>query len=311
MARRTLEQGTRGPTGRPAGLPAELSARADELLRHPGLPLALAEYCAGMAAGPPVRWPYYKMFDQLGRYLVCYMLIHNYYQWRHRAGPPPTLSALQKVAGVSPRQTAGFVAALRAGRLVTVEADPADRRVTLLRPSPLVIAEIGRSLRLFVEALDRLDPPCEPARPRRAARLGDADALGDLIARSAAYVLAHGTLLHPFPRVLSFAQRDCGYLLLTVVIGNHYAQSVPGAALNLPLRRRDLADRLQVSTAHIGSLLADAEANGWFSVGYGGRLAALDAAFLAEFERWSVWQMAHFEWLVDLEAAKALQLEVS
>ncbi|MDG7111625.1 hypothetical protein OVO43_12225, partial [Streptococcus pneumoniae] len=61
MARRTLEQGTRGPTGRPAGLPAELSARADDLLRHPGLPLALAEYCAGMAAGSPVRWPYYKM----------------------------------------------------------------------------------------------------------------------------------------------------------------------------------------------------------------------------------------------------------
>ncbi|WP_371345567.1 hypothetical protein [Ancylobacter sp. IITR112] len=246
-----------------------------------------------MAAGPAASWPYSKLFDQLGRYLVSYMLVHNYYQWRHRGAPPPTLSALQKVAGASPRQTAGFVASLRAGRLVTVEADPTDRRATLLRPSAVMIAEIGRSLRLFVEALDRLDIPSEGI--PRAARLDDPDTLGDLIARSAAYVLAHGTLLHPFPRVLFFAQRDCGYPLLTAVIGNHYAQSLQGAAPAPSLRRRDLSDRLQVSVAHIGSLFAEAEARGWFKVVAGGQLAALDAEFLAEFEHWATWQMAHVE----------------
>lgn len=309
MSRSALEQGSRGPTGRAAaGLPEGFDERADQLLRHPDLRLVLSRYCCGMAAGPAVRWPYYKLFDQLGRYLVCFMLIHNYYHWRHGGGPPPTLSALQKVAGASPRQTAGFVAALRAGRLVEVEADPADRRAILLRPSPVVIAEIGRSLRLFVEALDRLDPPSDPSRRARAARLEDADSLGELIARSAAFVLANGTLLHPFPGVLFFAQRDCGYPLLTAVIANHYAQTVEGAATPGPLRRRDLADRFQVSTAHIGSLFAEAEARGWFRIAPGGHLGAIDAAFLAEFERWSVWQMVHCEWLEQADRTKSAPL---
>ena len=309
MARRTREPGTRGPTDRPAGLPPGLAERVDALLCHPGLGPAVADYCAGMATGPGVRWPYYKLFDQLGRYLVCYMLIHNYYQWRRRGGPPPTLSALQKVSGVSPRQTAGFVAALRAGRLVEVDADPADRRATLLRPSPVVIGEIGRSPRLFVAALERLVPPPGPSFSR-AARLEDPDALGDLVARSAAYVLAHGTLLHPFPAVLSFAQRDCGYPLLTAVIGNHYAQSFEGAPSPVSLRRRDLADRLQVSAAHIGSLFAEADARGWFRVMPGGHLAALDTAFLAEFELWAAWQMVHCASLDDPFGGEGLQLEV-
>ncbi|WP_245261724.1 hypothetical protein [Ancylobacter sp. FA202] len=309
MSRRALEQGAHGPTARAAaGLPDGFDERVDRLLRHPGLRRAIAGYCGGMAANPAVRWPYNKLFDQLGRYLVCFMLIHNYYQWRERGGASPTLSALQKVAGASPRQTAGFVAALRAGRLVEVETDPADRRATLLRPSPVVIAEIGRSLRLFVEALDQIDPPSDPSRPARAARLEDADALGELIARSAAYVLANGTLLHPFPSVLFFAQRDCGYPLLTAVIGNHYGKTIEGAATPGPLRRRELADRFQVSAAHIGSLFAEAEARGWFRVAPGGHLVALDADFLAEFERWAVWQMVHVASLGEAQMAKELQL---
>ncbi|WP_428029571.1 hypothetical protein [Ancylobacter sp.] len=253
-------------------------------------------YCQGMAAGPTLRWPYYKLFDQLGRYLVCFMLIHNYFSWRQRGGATPTLSALQKVAGVSPRQTAGFVAALKAGRLVAAEPDPADRRATLLRPSPLVIGEIGRSLRLFVEALDLM----EDRHPGRAVRLGDTDALGELIALSAAYVLANGTLLHPFPRVLHFTQRDCGYPLLTAVIAAHYAQALDAASAPRLLLRRTLAGRFQVSPAHIGSLFAEAAAQGWFRVEPGGRLAGVDADFLAEFERWAVWQMVHFESLLTL-----------
>lgn len=280
------------PTRRPAAeLPEGFGAEAERLLLHPRLRPALAHYCHGMATGATLDWPYYKMFDQLGRYLVCFILIHNYYAWRDRGGPAPTLAALQKAAGGSPRHTAGLVAALKAGRLVEVDADPADRRATLLRPTPRVVAEIGRSQRLFVEASDHV----EQRSPGRAAALADPDRLGGMVSRSAAYVLENGTLLHAFPAVLHFTLRDCGYPLLAAVIGNHYAAMVEGAPPPVPLARRALAERFSVSPAHVGSLFAQAEERGWFAVAPGGSLAGLDEGFLAEFERWSAWQMVHFE----------------
>jgi len=294
LPRRRLIDGADEPTQRAAAvLPEGFGATAERLLGHPRFRPALAAYCRGMSRAAPIRWPYYKLFDQLGRYLVCFMMIHNYYVWRNRGGPPPTLSALQGVAGVSARQTAGFVAALKAGRLVAVERDPADRRATLLRPMPTVMFEIGRSLRLFVAATDAI----EDHRPARAGLLDDADALGDMIARSAAYVLANGTLLHAFPGVLHFTQRDCGYPLLTAVFGSYYADLLADDAPAEPLSRRTLAERLQVSPAHVASLLTEAEARGWFALGPGGRVAWIADAFLAEFEQWAAWQMAHFEGL--------------
>ena len=125
------------PTARAAANPpAGFAEAAGRFAAHPRFRQALGGYCRGMAAAAPVAWPVYKLFDQLGRYLVSYMLIHNYYAWRQAGGPPPTLSALVAVAGSSARHTAGFVAALKLGRFVAVEADPADRRVKLLRPEP-------------------------------------------------------------------------------------------------------------------------------------------------------------------------------
>lgn len=296
MPRQRSNETEDAPTRRPAlAMPEGFGAAVDRLLRHPRFRPALAHYCRGMAAGAAIQWPYYKLFDQLGRYLVCFMLIHNYYAWRNRGGARPTLSALQKVAGASPRQTAGFVAALKAGRLVEVGRDPADRRATLLRPTPIVTAEIGRSVRLFVGAMDAI----EERRPGQAVALNDPDRLGELISRSGAYVLAHGTLLHAFPGVLHFTLRDCGYPLLAAVVGRHYAETIEGAPPAEPLSRRGLAERLQVSPAHVGRLLGEAEANGWFTVASDGSLARMDDVFLAEFEQWSASQMIHFVGLLD------------
>ncbi|WP_246668999.1 hypothetical protein [Ancylobacter sp. TS-1] len=298
MPRREASEAGAGPTHRPAtALPAGFDAEAARLLAHPRLRPALAHYCHGMATGATLDWPYYKLFDQLGRYLVCYMLIHNYYAWHEGGGPAPTLAALQRASGASPRHTAGFVAALKAGRLVEVETDSADRRATLLRPTPLVIAEIGRSLRLFMAAADRIEGRC----PGRAGELADPDRLGGLISRSAAYVLANGTLLHAFPAVLHFTLRDCGYPLLAAVVGSHYAETVEGVPPAVSLGRRALAERFTVSPAHVGSLFTQAEARGWFAVAPGGRLAVMGEAFLAEFERWAAWQMVHVEQLWEPE----------
>ncbi|MDJ1156652.1 hypothetical protein QNA08_00100 [Chelatococcus sp. SYSU_G07232] len=231
------------------------------------------------------------------------MLIHNYYAWRCANGALPTLSALQKVAGQSARQTAGFVAALKAGRFIVAEPDPGDRRVKRLRPAPAMVAEIGRSVRLFVAAVDEI----EGRLPPRAAMLGDADRLGEVLHRSAAYVLANGTLIHPFPRVLQFAERDCGYPLLAVVMGAHYAETVPGTPPAARLSIRAPAERFQVSPSHISNLLREAEQQGWFAVGDGGRLLFLRDGLLSEFEQWAACQMVHFDALAgETDATDAL-----
>lgn len=264
---------------------------------------ALARYCLAMSDVPAEGWPLYKMFDQLSRYLICYMLIYNYYGWRDHGGPPPTLSALQKLVPSSPRQTAGFVASLKVGRFITTEDDPADRRNKLLRPGPAVIGEIGRSPRLFLRALDEIESPAE----RRAPRLAAPELLGRMVHFSAADVLANGTLLHGFPTVLHFAQRDCGYPLLTAIMADHYARTLPAVGAPPSLTRRALAQRFQVSAAHVGNLIGEAAAHGWFVLEGADRVAAVAPDFAAEFERWCSLQMIHVAGLWDsVEGARAV-----
>ncbi len=269
----------------------EASAR---LRRRQNLRLALARYCHDMAGEAPVAWPIFKMFDQLHRYIASYMLIHNYYAWLRGDGTPPTLTALQKVTGTSARQTAGFVAAMKAGSFVVTETNPADLRVKWLKPAPAMVEEIGRSVRLFVRAADEI----EDRRPALSNLLDEPDRLGELLQRSAAFVLQKGTLIHDFPRVLHFAGRDCGYPLLAAVIGVHYAAVVPGAPDAVPLTLRSLAQRFQVSRAHVGNLLEEAAQRGWFSVGDGGRLMEIGDDLVAEFEQWACWQIAHYDGLM-------------
>jgi len=269
-----------------AAPPTAFAEGVERLLAHERFHPALARYCRDMAAAPAVDWPIVKMFDQLGRYVVCYMLIHNYYAWRDAGGAAPTLSALQKIVGSSPRHTAGLVAALRLGGFIEIESDPADRRIKRLRPSPATIAEIGRSPLLFARAAEEIEGRGERAAPV------EPDRLGALIHRSAAYVLANGTLLHAFPGVLHFTRRDCGYPLLTAVMAAHYAPELGAAECAEPLSRKALAQRFRVSPAHIGNLFAEAEAKGWFAPDGGGR-ARPTAEFCREFERWAAWEMRH------------------
>lgn len=270
-------------------------ARIDDLRRRSGFRPALALYCRDMTEPERILWPTHKMLNQFGRYLVSFMLIHNDYAWRRHQGPRPTLTALQAMVGSSSRQTAAFVSALKAARFVTVEADREDARIKWLRAAPALVAEIGRSGRLFVAAMDTI----EHRRPGLAGRLDDTDHLGELIRRSAAHVLRHGMLIAPFPRVLRFATRDCGYPLLTAVIGAHYAATIPGAPAAPPLSLRTLAERLRVSRAHIGNLVREADEAGWFRI-EDRRVTRFDPSLQEEFERWAAGQMIFYD---DLAAA--------
>ena len=287
MPRRNPQTHEAGPTERAAeAMPVDFLAAAARLRAHELFRPALARYCRDMAQAPAADWPILKMFDQLGRYVVCYMLIHNYYAWRDADGPAPTLSALQALVGSSARHTAGLVSALKLGGFIEIESDPADRRIKRLRPADATINEIGRSPRLFMRALDEIDGQ------DRAARLAEPDALGRLVYQSAAQVLAGGTLLHGFPGVLHFTRRDCGYPLLTAVMAGHYEPAISEGEPVVALSRRALAQRFRVSPAHIGNVFSDAAANGWFEIDPDGRVCpTMD--FCDEFECWAAWQMTH------------------
>lgn len=270
--------------------PEDFIAAAAALRASPQFRPALADYCDGMAQVPSLAWPTFKLIDQLRRYLVCYLLIHNFHAWKSAGGALPTVAALQAAIGSGARQAAEMVAALKARGLLRVEEQAADRRPKLLVPAPDLVAEIGRSVRLFVVAADRI----AGRHPGRAAQLADPDRLGAVLYRSAAELSHRGTLIHPFPSVLYFAERDCGYLLLATVLAAHYAETVPGAPAAMPLSRRAIAERFQVSLAHVGNLLATAERCGWFTV-RGGRLLTIGPSLVDEFERWASWQMVHFD----------------
>ena len=266
---------------------------AEQLRRCDRFGQALSLYCRQMSREAVVAWPTYKFFNQLDRYVTGYLLIHNYYARRRCNAEAPTLAALQRMTGASDRHTAGFVSALKIHRFIETETDPTDGRRKWLRPGTTMVSEIGRSARLFVAAVDHI----RKRSPGRAPALSDADRLGEMLHRSAAFVLGNGTLIHDFPRVLSFAGRDGGYPLLTAIIGAHYANSVRGAPPAVPLTLRALADRFQVSRAHVGNLMDEGTQAGWFATGRDGRLAAIDPSLVEEFEMWAAWQMAHYDHL--------------
>jgi len=265
-------------------------SRIYEIINKPEFRIIMAGYCRDAIEPTEIVWPTHKMLNRAGRYRVSFMLIHNDHAWRHHGGPPPTLTTLQALIGSSARQTAAFVATLKAARFVTVEADPDDARLKCLRAASPLVAEIGRSGRLFVAAMDRL----ADRQPALAGALAEPERLGELVYRSARHVLRHGMLTEPFPRILALTNRDCGYPLLVAVAGAQYAASVPDAPAATPLSLRVLADRLRVSRAHVGNLLQEAEAAGWFRTA-GRSLTYFDPSLLEEFELWAACQMIFYD----------------
>jgi len=249
-------------------------------------------------------WPTTKLFHQLGRYMISFLLIHHYQDWYRHDGPPATLSRLQASCPLSPRQTAAIVAGLRAGKLLTAES-PASRDLStasattensvdftkaqssharILVPASPIIQAIARPMLAILAAADQLD---HKTRARRFA--GDFALQSELVHRSARYVELHGTLLEAFPRVRHFTEKDCGYLILCAVMASALSPSTP-----VPLSCRYLAKHFRISRSHASNLLAHAAASQWFATDGRGRLAYIAPDLILEFERWVATEMAHY-----------------
>jgi hypothetical protein len=272
---------------------AKLIASGTNYRSHPRFRLAVAHYCESMSQPAPVGWPIWKLLNRFTRYFAVYILIHNYFAWRQYGETHPSAAVLQKQSGLSPRQTINLVNALKAGRLVTVESLASDRRIKLLRPSPEIIREIGRSMLAYIEAEGMLSG--ENSRAGLVA--GNPDLLGYVICHCARFVRAHGTVIHAFPRILSLASRDCGYLLLVTLMAAHYRR-LDGRS-PLTLSSNALAQRYDTSSSHVANVLRDLKESGNFSCDRNGLLEHLSADFVDEFETWSACEMLHYTVLAD------------
>lgn len=282
------------PNAQADALPPLLAARAarsSALLAAPGFAHAVAGYCREMAAVDLPGRPAAKLFNQFGRYMVSFLLIHQYQHWQCHGGPPATLRRLQETSPLSARQTAAIVAGLRAGRLLTGEP-LAGSRGQMLAPAAPLTGTITRSMIAFLRAVDALDRH-EP--PRAAAFEHDVALQNELVYRSAEFVLDQGSHLDAFPSVRHFTDRDCGYLVLVAVMAVALSRSDAGG----PLSCRHLARHFSISRSHVGNLLAMAAGNGWFATDGRGRLRHVASDFTYEFQRWAAAEMAHYAALVD------------
>lgn len=269
---------------------AAFETREARFLADPRLTSAAAAYCTDMIAPDDGDWPTLKLFNQVGRYMVSFLLIYHYQAWRRHGGPPPTLSRLQSTSSLSSRQTASIVTGLRVGSLLSSEALE-GHTARALAPSPPLTAAIARSPLAFLRAADAL----EASSPRAPIFTADPELQNELIYRSAVFVFAHGSLLDPHPCLQHFTTRDCGYLVQTAVIAA--ALALKGGAPSLSCR--DLERRFRVSRAHVSNLMAHGAREGWFSTDGRGRLTSIDQEILESFKRWVASQMAHQAVLAD------------
>lgn len=288
----------------PAGSSPSGQDQAPRYLAAPQFRDTVASYCREIIATDMQAWPTTKLFHQLGRYMVSFLLIHHYQDWHRHDGPPATLSRLQASCPLSPRQTAAIVAGLRAGKLLTADSPaisnphPASATTELpfafakvqsshartLVPAPPIIQAIARPMLAILAAADQLDQ-------KSRARLftGDFALQSELIYRSARFVELHGTLLQAFPRVRHFTEKDCGYLILCAVMSSALSPSAP-----VPLSCRYLAQHFRISRSHASNLLAHAAASQWFATDGRGRLAYIAPDLILEFEQWAAAEMAHY-----------------
>ncbi|WP_337271431.1 MarR family transcriptional regulator [Oryzifoliimicrobium ureilyticus] len=268
----------------------EVWKRARSLLNDPRLRTVILAYCRDMSIPSPISWPSHKIFGQKFRYLTSFILIGNYVRWLDHAERLPTLTALQESVPASPRQVADLIKDLRLGGYVQAIPSRHDRRATLLAPTPALLLEVAQSPLACLAAAEALGQ----AHPGTGAKLrAEPHLLARWIGESVKDYLIADTLFMPFPTIVSFSERDAGYMILTAVMGSHHADLSPEEAWELNLKREPLARRFHVSPQHIGNIFNEAKADGLFEVRRS-KVAKMNADLRTEFNTFVLGQIIHY-----------------
>jgi hypothetical protein len=268
---------------------------ATEFLQREELGRHILRYCVEMNRERSPRKTSNKIFGQQFRYMICFNLISNYMSWQRGDGEPPTLKMLQETGFASPRHVADLIALLRDSNHVIAQRQTTDRRLIYLIPSPKLLLEVARSPLSFLKISEDIKPA---DRSLANVLVKNPDFLALWIGRSDEEFKKLDTVFQPFANIVQFSTRDAGYLILTAVIGSYYSNIYHEEPWETGLAPENLARRFGVSRQHVRNLFSEARESGVFAVNRG-QLSDINAAFVSEFETWSVGQMAHYRLLAE------------
>lgn len=155
-------------------------------------------------------------------------------------------------------RAAAVLAIMRLGGYLEAEPHPADRRITLLRPTAKMLEMIRNRLRIASPAVAMLCPEVAPL----IARLGSRGAERAMYREFGRRFLGGYRVLHHAPQIKLFAERDKGMLVLCELMRLADPAGPLPPSEPLPLSLAALARRFHVSRTHVLRLVRDAEAAG-------------------------------------------------
>lgn len=244
--------------GFPPPDPTTLLAEADALCARPGFDAAARAFCDGMIAFHAGRWALIASMGYALGFAVSALTIHLDAAWPGGATAARLSRICQAGHLAGPKAVKGAIDIFRNVGLIDTAPDPCDRRARRLRPTPALLALMQDNLAMRLAVQEALTPFPEPA-ALWARREGVVEAF--LGGTAGAFSGSGFRLDRDFPEVRDFIDRQCGYLVLLALTSAELADVGQSNLCTLSA----MADRFNVSRAHVRKLLAFGRDQGWLT----------------------------------------------
>ncbi|MFQ3665650.1 MAG: hypothetical protein SNJ79_06385 [Sphingomonadaceae bacterium] len=261
---------------------AQLAQRAGQYLKDPRFSVARARFCEEV----PRAW----LRSRLQRRLIAdsgAMAVVIAITGLHRLDPAGgaslevIISALEGSRLASGNRVRAIVAMLKDHGAVDMAPHPTDRRRRRLLPKS-VLADVYRAwLGSVLGPLSELEdlaaePQAIAGEPGLAERYINAIMLRQAVDGF--------TIMEGWPEALAFMGRRHGYLVMLYLAAH--------SDCRVDINRSRIAERCGVSQAHVATLLADAERQGWLSRRPNASEVLLAPAFAQRLEEWVARELA-------------------
>lgn len=283
----------------------EARSRMAEILAHPRFEEASQRYVWGMRGAHENDPMVNHLMSEVGRFTIVSLALYLH-AGRDPADPRSGLSLtrLQDLVGglrlASRGRVEAVVRELTAAGFVTAETSSADARLKLLHPTPKLEQASYAWQKPHLDAVDLITS--HPGGYAAHFAPGN-DYYQGLQWVSNDRFLRGIYLAEPFPQLMPFVIRDCGYVVLLHLLTAPKAskKSNFGRVVSLPFA--DMVAQRAISRSHIRRLLVEAEEHGILRLeAQGGQAIAIAPEFDALFRLW----LAATFWCFERDAANAL-----